>query len=618
MKLKRIQLQQYLLIATLAITIAGVSAINKPDDNLLADGRLFVSWEKPLQFSKTYYVDQHHPKASDTNQGTEKMPFKTVSAAARVLKAGERVVIKKGVYRESVKPAHGGASPEKMISYEAAAGEEVVICGSIEVPNNYFKKSEGWLFSYDKIKSTALNCWQIDLNPEWFVGYNPFGMTNLMSDTEWLDYKKAKMQAHFQRRGLLFVDGEKCTQVAKPTELEKAPDFSFWPEHNGLRLHLKLPVGKKPADFHFEATNKEQVFAPQVYGLGYIRLKGITFRHAGNGFPVPQRGLVSSSRGHHWIVEDCTVEWANSVGMDLGNEMWSTTAPNEIAHHIVRRNIIRNCGISGLQCYIAKSVLLEDNLFEKIGFHDAEHAFESGGVKFHQAENCLIHRNVFTKITNAPGLWLDYNSNTNCRISNNLFTDITTARGGIYIEVSRRNCLVDYNVFYKIRSQYWLSGDYGAGGSALYTDGSDSIRFEHNVMVDIENTGYGSYLNAERIVDMRGGITCDHRIEHNIFVDCQKHCIELPNTRNFSDNNLFVNPKPAYIKVTNPAPALLLDKEAAVKLFGWEKNSSLAKATYNFDETKNELKLLFDSKTTLPEGFKAVQNSMLFGDPRML
>ncbi len=620
MTLNKNQLLLFIIIATLAISFAGVSAINQPDDNLLADGRPFVSWEMPLQFSKTYYVDQHHAKASDTNIGNEKMPFKTVSAAARVLKAGERVVIKKGVYRESVHPAQGGSSPDKMISYEAASGEEVIICGSVEVPNSNFKKSEGWLFSNEKIKSAALNCWQIDLNPEWFVGYNPFGMTNLMSDTEWLDYKKAKMQAHFQRRGLLFVEGGKCTQLAKPTELETAPDFSFWPEHNGLRLHVKLPEGKQPSDYKIEATNKEQVFAPKTYGLGYIRLKGITFRHAGNGFPVPQRGLVSASRGHHWIVENCTVEWANSVGMDLGNEMWSTTVSNTIAHHIVRRNIFRNCGISGLQCYIAKSVLLEDNLFENIGFHDAELAFESGGVKFHQAENCLIRRNVFTKITFAPGLWLDYKSNRNCRITNNFFADITTARGGMYIEVSRNNCNVDRNVFYKIRSQYWLSGEYGAGGSAFYTDGSDSIRFEYNVMVDIENTGYGSYLNAERIVDMRGGISSDHTITNNIFVDCKKHCIELPHNRNFTNENLFVNPLPAYIKVANPVPAMLLDIKAAARLYGWEQNGAVTKATYTYDAEKMMLELRFDSATLaqkMPYGL-STPCTLTYKDPRKI
>lgn len=592
---------------------------NLINDNALANGKPFVSWEKSQNFTRTYYVEQSNPKASDTNVGTEKLPFRTISAAAKVLKAGERVVIKKGVYRESVHPATGGSSPDKMISYEAAPGHEVILCGSVEVPQSCFRKSQGWIFSN---KNLPVNAWQIDLQPEWFLGYNPFGMTNLMSDTEWLDYKKAKMEAHFQRRGLLFADGHKFTQVAKPKDMETSPDFSFWPEHNGLRLHLKLPQGKVPSDYLIEATNREQVFAPTSYGLGYIRLKGITFRHAGNGFPVPQRGLVSTSRGHHWIVEDCKIEWANSVGMDMGTEMWSTPTPALVAHHILRRNVFQYCGISGLQCNKALSMLVEDNLFQHIGFHDAEHAFESGGIKFHQAENCLIRRNVFTKITHAPGLWLDYKSNRNCRVTNNLFADITTARGGIYIEVSRNDCYVDRNVFYKIRSQYWLSGEYGAGGSALYTDGSDSIRFEYNVMVDIENTGYGSYLNAERIVDMRGGITSNHSIVNNIFVDCRKHSIEFPNTRNFSDNNYFVNPNPGYIKMAYPLPALLLDIEAVSNLYRWDKNSGIGKASYKYDAERMQLQIDFVDTDKMPlsilNGFVLRENSIIYSDPREL
>jgi hypothetical protein len=591
------------------------------NDNRLANGKEFENWEKPLQFGKTYYVNQQHPKASDANAGTEKMPFKTIQRAAEIVKAGERVIIHSGIYRESVHPVNGGTSPEKMISYEAAPSDSVVICGSVLLPGALFRKSEGWTFSENPLYNELAkeqNVWQLSFLPEWFGGYNPFGMLNLPNDIEWLDYKKATMKAHFQRRGLLFVNGNRAEQVATPAELAKAPDYSFWTEHNGMRIHLKLPTGKTPSDFQIEATNKEQVFAPKVYGLGYIRLKGITFRHAGNGFPVPQRGLVSTTRGHHWIVENCNIEWANSVGIDMGNESWSTVAQAEIAQHIMRRTTIRNCGISGLQCYVAKSMLVEDNLFESIGFHDAEHAFESGGIKFHQAENCLIRRNVFSKITHAPGLWLDYKSNRNCRITANLFSEITTARGGIYIEVSRNNCLVDYNVFYKMRCQTWLSGEYGAGGSALYTDGSDSIRFENNLVIDAENTGFAAYLNAERLVDMRGGITCDHRVVNNIFIDCKKYCIEFANTRNFSDSNLYLNPKPGYIKIGNPAPAWLLDIEATNKLYGWDKNSKRAKVSYQLDTTTQKLTLTVPAKLAKesPFSLSSFANESIFIDPR--
>ncbi len=591
-------------------------------DNKLANGRDFALWENKTIYNRTYHVAQNQSNASDGNDGTELYPFKTINKAAQLLKSGERVIIHSGLYRESVNPKYGGSTPDKMISYEAAKGDDVVVCGSVLVSAELFENSKGWVFSGKVLNQTndsSSHFWQINLNPDWFKGYNPFGMLNLPNDIEWLNYKQAKMEVYFQRRGLIFIDNTKANQVATPSELSKAPDFSFWVEHNGLRIHIKLPKDKSPKDCKLEFTNVEQVFAPQEYGLGYIQLKGLTFRHAGNGFPVPQRGMVSTSRGHHWIVEDCIFEWANSVGIDMGNESWTTTDQSEIAQHVFRGNVVRNCGIAGLQCYRAKSMLVEDNLFENIGFHDAEHAFESGGIKFHQAENCLIRRNIFSKITHAPGLWLDYKSNKNCRITSNLFSDITTARGGIYIEVSRNNCLVDHNIFYKMRCQYWLSGEYGAGGSAFYTDGSDSINFVNNLIIDAENTGYGAYLNAERIVDMRGGITCNHRVENNIFIDCKKHAIEFANMNNYSNNNFFASPRPGYIKIGNPAPSLLLDIDATRSLYKWDLNSKIVNIDYKFDQDNRTYTLVLKNEITILDGVNLKTGvNILNIDPRKL
>jgi hypothetical protein len=87
---------------------------------LLPDGQEFVSWEVPFQFTKTYYVDNRNPKASDQNPGTKQLPFLTINKAAQALQPGERVEIMEGVYRERVVPPRGGTGPEKIISYEAA------------------------------------------------------------------------------------------------------------------------------------------------------------------------------------------------------------------------------------------------------------------------------------------------------------------------------------------------------------------------------------------------------------------------------------------------------------------------------------------------------------------
>src|SRR6185437_14074015 len=100
------------------------------DDSRLPDGTEFVSWEQPLAFSKTYYVDNGVPNADDNGPGDKARPFRTISKAAQVLQPGERVVIAAGTYRECVRPARGGSGPGQMIIYEAAPGAKVYIKGS--------------------------------------------------------------------------------------------------------------------------------------------------------------------------------------------------------------------------------------------------------------------------------------------------------------------------------------------------------------------------------------------------------------------------------------------------------------------------------------------------------
>ena len=54
-------------------------------DSRLPDGTVYVSWEQPLTFSKTYYVDNQSARADDNGPGTAKRPFRTINKAAQVL-----------------------------------------------------------------------------------------------------------------------------------------------------------------------------------------------------------------------------------------------------------------------------------------------------------------------------------------------------------------------------------------------------------------------------------------------------------------------------------------------------------------------------------------------------
>ena len=105
-------------------------------------------------------------------------------------------------------------------------------------------------------------------------------------------------------------------------EIGGSPDGRFWVEHQGNVVHIRVPSGD-PGKSVIEVTTREQAFAPRRAVSGYIRIKGLTFQHAGNAFPPPQRGLVSTAGGHHWIIEGNIIEWASGVGLDIGSQHWS-------------------------------------------------------------------------------------------------------------------------------------------------------------------------------------------------------------------------------------------------------------------------------------------------------
>lgn len=85
----------------------------------------------------TYYVDKAHVSASDSNNGSEASPWKTIQKAANTLVAGDTVYVKAGVYTElysglpdqgitALKPQNSGTAGN-YITYMAYPGDTVVI-----------------------------------------------------------------------------------------------------------------------------------------------------------------------------------------------------------------------------------------------------------------------------------------------------------------------------------------------------------------------------------------------------------------------------------------------------------------------------------------------------------
>jgi hypothetical protein len=609
---------------------------NGPDDSRLPDGAEFARWEQPLTFSKTYYVDNNAGNADDAGPGDRARPFRTINRAAQILQPGERVVIAAGTYRECVRPARGGTGPTQMISYEAAPGAKVFIKGSEVLKDGWQRQTiTGGSRTAPRPEITV---WRHDLTDAMFPDlYNPFALPSIMGSWGWLDPTVADMGPYLRRRGLVFVDGkplepmEQLRELAMP-ELLPVPDFTkppapqagmpprrrggpvmqeiggvptarFWTDTSGTAITIRLASGT-PADHVIEITTRDAAFVPAKSGLGYIRVKGLTFQHAGNVYPFPQFGMVSLAGGDHWILEDNTIEWANGVGLVIGSDGYSGGTRQAGASQIVRRNTVRYCGVSGVSGMGTSNTLVEDNLIEWCGWADAERGWEAAGTKFHRARNMLFRRNVVRHMRHANAVWWDV-GNANCRITGNVFADVLTVGAAVHIEMTPGQNQIDNNIVWDVRNaEPGTPGQRGCAGSGIFDNATDKLIIAQNLVGRCDNSGIFAIVRPDR---ENSGTGTGNTISNNIFAKCKSAIIFL-NTNNQADGNVYVDMPKEFQGLFEGAPSPTYDPVAWQKikyrdlddwraLKGWDKASVVADAEIDFDP--RTLQLTISSQTPL-------------------
>jgi hypothetical protein len=587
----------------------------------LPDGTAFVFWEKPLIFTKSYYVDGGSPRSDDHGPGSAERPFRTIGKAAEVLQPGERVVIASGTYRECISPERGGTAPEKMISYEAAPGATVIVKGSEVLRDGWQPGTEPMIDT----ASSAVRIWKHTLPGALFPdAYNPFALATVPGDWSWLDTRHVDMGPYFRRRGLIFADGKPLEPVEQYWELGNMPlqgepfdrrrmglpertrgapimqeiggstEGRSWIENAGNAIDVRLPSGD-PTTAVIEITTREQAFAPRHSGLGYIRIKGLTFQHAGNGFPPPQHGLVSTNGGNHWIIEGNTIEWAAGVGLDIGTQHWiAARIPQAGESQIVRGNTIRYAGIEGIAGMGTANTLVEDNLVEWVGWQDAERAWEAAGVKFHRARNLLFRRNVVRHIRHANALWLD-SGNTNNRITANVFADVLTVSAAIHMEMNRGNNQIDDNIIWDVRNaEPGTPGQRGAAGSGIFLHASENQTVAQNIIGRCDNVGVFSVLRPER---QGAGSGRDHKIYNNVFAGCAKGGIVFLDDKNEADGNVYAKLPEHFGGFAQGENMQWLDL-GAWRAHGWDRKGGTVALEIGFDPDR--LALTLAGGSTLP------------------
>ncbi|MBR0514006.1 MAG: right-handed parallel beta-helix repeat-containing protein [Clostridia bacterium] len=566
---------------------------------ILPDGSSFRFWEKETVWQRELFVSADDPAASDENDGSEAAPFRTIGRAAAEAVPGTRVRIHAGLYRECVRPARGGEDAEHMISFEAYGDGDVIVRASEKVSD--FIPSEGWMLRMPE--DGDIRIWEYDLDPDLFRGYNPFCAVNILHDRLFIEYDKTDMTPYLNRRGCVFCDGKPLTQVPLYYMMGRQ-DNTYWVEANGQKVHFRLAGDADPKDHLIEVTVREQCFAPDKPFLNYIKVKGLTFEHAATGAPVPQRGAVSAYRGHHWIIEDCDINWSNGVAVDVGNECWHHThrEGEVIGYSVIRNCRIRDAGVCGIAGLFAEGMLIEDNEIEGTGWQKMELSWEAGAIKLHNSVNALIRRNVFRNTLRADHLWLDC-GNENNRITGNLFLDGIEQREAIFIECTREGInLIDNNIIWNVPGRfdpekvpkepgssgwYKLRENDAVNGYGIYGEGTDRLYIAHNLIGRCRHSGYYAKPVGFRMHGMeRGGTSRDARIINNIFYECGEAAIDFPTRDNQAEGNLYVKMQGGYLRVMYPEPEVCLNLPAWQEFCGFDKNGENAWFDIEIDAEK--------------------------------
>ncbi len=417
-----------------------------------------------------YYVDQN---TKSQGCGTKEHPFLTISAAAKVAKPGDEVLVMPGVYREYVDPTNAGTEDAR-ITYRSVEPLKAVITGAEIV--------KGW----EKYKGKT---WKVEIDNGIFGSYNPYD-TRIGGD--WYFWHR------HPHTGCVYINDVALYEADTLEDcLKGEKDIASWePENSTRKWYCEQKDGKTViyANFQGKDPNKAKVeinvrrncFFPSKTGVGYITLSGFTVNKAATTWAPPaafQDGMIGPHWSRGWIIEDCEVSHSRCCGISLGKYLdpendhyftkYRVKSPTQmerdavcrglyhgwlkenIGSHIVRRCHIHHCeqtGIVGrMGCVFS---IIEDNHIHNINNMMEVGGAEIAGIKLHAAIDVIMRRNHVHHCT--MGLWCDWQAQGTI-LSQNLLHDNhtpdfakripgTIMSQDIFIEVGHGPTLVDNNI----------------------------------------------------------------------------------------------------------------------------------------------------------------------------
>ncbi len=453
--------------------------------------------------SAEYHVNGEAGHASDENAGGADAPFRTISRAASVARAGDTILVHPGIYREWVSPRNGGTQVAP-ITYRATEPGKVVIKGS--------DRFTSW--ERDSANSRII---RISLAQHAFEDGNPFDIPLLAAETRATHAREAGCLGQVFVQGRMYAErGLPWKNIYRHVELRVGKAFidpsydplnrpgipadfgsepGTWAYDNATKtVHIALldeAVRVQPEDLLVELTVRKAVFAPRHYGTTpYIQVKGFVMEHSANQFPLEfwqnpwarQTGVLSCGGSPYWVIEGNTVRYGSAIGIHCGS---AGALPEDTAYrpefsggHVLRDNEVYGNGSCGIAGYGAAELEVVGNLIHHNNVWGFT-AHENGGMKFHGFVNGRIEGN-FIWANQGHGIWLD-NGWKGARVTRNVCLE--NGISAVFCEIDFGPALVDHNI---------LWGSKGGGGHGR------------------KPTGYGVFLAETRQVQVSFNLMGGH------------------------------------------------------------------------------------------------------------
>ncbi len=296
------------------------------------------------------YVDT--ATGSDSNPGTQTQPLKTISASIAAalknngLNIGTRVIIKPGIYRESLVINSNHSQKVMPMTFEAATNGTVFVSGAVPYTN--------WA-PYAANPKIYTSAWP----HAW--GFCPADGGNAPPE-----------QPIVLRREMIFVGGAAMTQTLSLSQMIYPGTF-FVDETAGL-VYVWPPAGTDMATADVEVATLPSVLLVQSSNgqtFDGIVFRGLTFQYANpchNISAVNVAGTVTNV-----LFDTDSFVWNNGHGLYLTNPVTNATVVNSSATHN---------GASGFETFQAKNVLwqtLQASYNNWRGAQGAYYTWNTGG-----------------------------------------------------------------------------------------------------------------------------------------------------------------------------------------------------------------------------------------------